>query len=41
MGISSATVKVHVQNIMKKLHATNRTQVALILNNVLERRKIQ
>jgi len=30
LGISESTVKVHVRNIMKKLHATNRTQVALL-----------
>jgi len=29
LGISESTVKVHLRNIMKKLHATNRTQVAL------------
>jgi DNA-binding NarL/FixJ family response regulator len=31
LAISESTVKVHVRNIMKKLHATNRTQVALLL----------
>jgi DNA-binding NarL/FixJ family response regulator len=31
LSISESTVKVHVRNIMKKLHATNRTQVALLL----------
>ena len=29
LNISENTAKVHVRNIMKKLHATNRTQVAL------------
>jgi DNA-binding NarL/FixJ family response regulator len=29
LGISQNTVKVHLRNIMKKLHASNRTQVAL------------
>jgi DNA-binding NarL/FixJ family response regulator len=29
LGISESTVKVHLRNIMKKLHASNRTQVAL------------
>jgi DNA-binding NarL/FixJ family response regulator len=30
LNISESTVKVHVRNIMKKLHATNRTQVAFL-----------
>jgi len=30
-----STVKVHVRNIMKKLRATNRTQVAYIANQML------
>jgi DNA-binding NarL/FixJ family response regulator len=30
LGMSEGTVKVHIKNIMKKLHATNRTQVVLI-----------
>ncbi len=29
LGISESTVKVHLRNLMKKLHASNRTQVAL------------
>lgn len=29
LGISESTVKVHLRNIMKKLHASNRTQVAV------------
>lgn len=29
LGISESTVKVHLRNMMKKLHASNRTQVAL------------
>ena len=29
LGISESTVKVHLRNIMKKLNASNRTQVAL------------
>lgn len=29
LGLSEATVKVHVRNIMRKLHVTNRTQVVL------------
>jgi DNA-binding NarL/FixJ family response regulator len=28
LGMSESTVKVHVRNIMKKMHATNRTEVA-------------
>jgi DNA-binding NarL/FixJ family response regulator len=31
LGISSCTVKVHIRNIMKKLNATNRTQVAFLI----------
>jgi DNA-binding NarL/FixJ family response regulator len=34
LAISESTVKVHVRNIMKKLNATNRTQVALLLRGV-------
>ena len=30
LDLSEATVKVHVRNIMKKLRATNRTQVVLM-----------
>ena len=30
LEISISTVKVHIRNIMKKLHATNRTQVVLL-----------
>ncbi len=32
LGISESTVKVHLRNMMKKLRATNRTQVALGAN---------
>jgi DNA-binding NarL/FixJ family response regulator len=35
LAISESTVKVHVRNIMKKLHATNRTQVALLLRGAI------
>jgi DNA-binding NarL/FixJ family response regulator len=37
LGISESTVKVHLRNIMKKLHASNRTQVALRAPLALER----
>jgi DNA-binding NarL/FixJ family response regulator len=30
MGISQSTVKIHLRNIMRKLNATNRTQVAIL-----------
>lgn len=36
LGMSEATVKVHVRNIMKKLRATNRTQVVLRTWDYLE-----
>jgi DNA-binding NarL/FixJ family response regulator len=32
LGISESTVKVHLRNIMNKLRATNRTQVAMLTN---------
>jgi DNA-binding NarL/FixJ family response regulator len=32
LGVSESTVKVHLRNIMKKLHVSNRTQVAVHLN---------
>lgn len=31
LGISESTVKVHLRNIMRKLNATNRTQVAILM----------
>jgi DNA-binding NarL/FixJ family response regulator len=31
LGISESTVKVHLRNIMKKMHARNRTQVVFLL----------
>ena len=33
LGISENTVKTHLRNIMKKLHATNRTRVAFLIQN--------
>lgn len=35
LNMCESTVKVHVRNIMKKLHAKNRTQVAYIANQLL------
>jgi DNA-binding NarL/FixJ family response regulator len=35
LKMRESTVKVHVRNIMKKLHATNRTQVAYLANRIL------
>jgi DNA-binding NarL/FixJ family response regulator len=36
LAISEATVKVHVRNIMKKLHASNRTQVVFMIQTALD-----
>jgi DNA-binding NarL/FixJ family response regulator len=36
LKMRESTVKVHVRNIMKKLHATNRTQVAYLANRLVE-----
>jgi DNA-binding NarL/FixJ family response regulator len=35
LKMRESTVKVHVRNIMKKLHATNRTEVAYMANRLL------
>jgi DNA-binding NarL/FixJ family response regulator len=35
LSLSEGTVKVHVKHIMRKLHASNRTQVALFLQQTL------
>ena len=34
LGISESTVKVHLRNVMKKLNASNRTQVAFMLRRL-------
>jgi DNA-binding NarL/FixJ family response regulator len=34
LGISESTVKVHMRNLMRKLKATNRTQVAFLVNQL-------
>ena len=39
LKMRESTVKVHVRNIMKKLHATNRTQVAYLATRLLEDEK--
>jgi DNA-binding NarL/FixJ family response regulator len=36
LGISESTVKVHLRNIMRKLNATNRTQVAVLMQQRTE-----
>ena len=38
LGLSEATVKVHVRNVMKKLRATNRTQVVLKTMSLFDHR---
>jgi DNA-binding NarL/FixJ family response regulator len=38
LNMCESTVKVHVRNIMKKMQATNRTQVAFIANRILTER---
>lgn len=35
LNMRESTVKVHIRNIMKKLNAKNRTEVAFIINNLL------
>ena len=37
LNMSESTVKVHIRNIMKKLKATNRTEAAFKLNDILPR----
>jgi DNA-binding NarL/FixJ family response regulator len=36
LNMRESTVKVHVRNIMKKLNATNRTQVAYLATRLLD-----
>jgi len=40
LKMRESTVKVHVRNIMKKLHATNRTEVAYLANRLLNGEEI-
>jgi len=40
LGMSEGTVKVHLKHIMKKLHASNRTQVVLIMRRILGEREM-
>jgi DNA-binding NarL/FixJ family response regulator len=40
LNMKESTVKVHVRNIMKKLRATNRTQVAYIANRLINGEEI-
>jgi two-component system nitrate/nitrite response regulator NarL len=35
LEIEEATVKVHVRNILKKLHVANRTQAAIVVDDLL------
>ena len=37
LGMCESTVKVHIRNIMKKLKATNRTQVAFLTEGMFRR----
>ncbi len=39
LNMCESTVKVHVRNIMKKLQASNRTQVAFIANKILAEKR--
>ena len=39
LSMSESTVKVHIRQIMDKLHATNRTQVALIAQEMMQGQK--
>ena len=40
LEMRESTVKVHVRNIMKKLHATNRTEVAYLANRLLNAEEV-
>ena len=35
LGMCESTVKVHIRNIMKKLKATNRTQIAYLVRELM------
>ena len=39
LTMRESTVKVHIRNIMRKLNATNRTQVAFLTNAMFEKEK--
>lgn len=41
LNMCESTVKVHVRNIMKRLNAKNRTEVAFLANEMLQRRAAQ
>ena len=41
LNMCESTVKVHVRNIMKRLNAKNRTEVAFMANEMLQRRAAQ
>lgn len=40
LGMGECTVKVHVRNIMKKIRARNRTEIAYLTNHMFESREI-
>ena len=41
LNMRESTVKVHIRHIMKKLKATNRTQVAYLTNHLFEQRRLR
>jgi DNA-binding NarL/FixJ family response regulator len=40
LNMCESTVKVHVRNIMKKLNARNRTEVAYLANELLQEHRL-